>query len=67
MTYCRWQEPMDAAQLETHARRETGVLAVVPPDKAPRLSPIATVPLSNDRKSLLKMFQEFFMHLGTAH
>jgi hypothetical protein len=50
------------------ARLEAGLPNAVPRDEAARLSQILTTePLKDGRKSLLKMFKEFFTDPHTAH
>src|ERR1700730_8825928 len=68
MTHGYLDQPIHTARLEMHARGEAGLLDVIPKDEATRFSQIAeTDPLPDHRKSLLKMFKEFFTSPYTAH
>jgi hypothetical protein len=68
MTHGYLDEPIHTARLEMHARREAGLLDVISKDEATRFSQIAeTDPLPDHRKSLLKMFKEFFTSPHTSH
>jgi len=68
MAHSQLDEPINTSQLEMYARFEVGLLDVAPQEEAARLSRIvATEPLQDSRKSVLKMFKEFFTTPHTSH
>ena len=68
MPHSQLHGPIDTRQLEMHARLKAGLHRAAPQEEAAQLSRIvATEPVHDGRKSLLKMFKEFFTNPHRAH